>query len=316
MKAVYFTQKAQKHAEKVVLFCVFQRLLREKIGNNSKRYNQDKLLEKLFDNVFRKHLSTISRIHSYTTSGNRLPYKIRIMKIALIGYGKMGKTIEKMALAQGHEIVLKIDISNYDELTSENLRKADVAIEFTRPESAMNNILSCFKAGIPIVSGTTGWVEKKEEVDILCKSHKGGFFYASNYSVGVNIFFALNRYLAKLMDTQPQYGIEMEEIHHTEKLDAPSGTAITLAEGIMEQVTRKKEWINEPSKQSTILPIISKRIPKVKGTHQVNYLSAIDDLEIKHVAHSREGFANGAIQAAEWIIGKEGSFGMQDMLGF
>lgn len=238
------------------------------------------------------------------------------MKIALIGYGKMGKTIEKMAKEQGHDIVLKIDVTNYDDLTSENLRKADVAIEFTRPESAMNNILSCFKAGIPIVSGTTGWVEKKEEVDALCKSYKGAFFYASNYSVGVNIFFALNRYLAKLMDTQPQYNIDMEEIHHTEKLDAPSGTAITLAEGIMGEITRKKTWVNEQSEQSTVLPIISKRIPKVKGTHQINYTSAIDDLEIKHVAHSREGFAGGAIQAAEWIIGKEGSFGMQDMLGF
>jgi len=227
------------------------------------------------------------------------------MKIALIGYGKMGKTIEKMAKEQGHDIVLKIDVTNYDDLTSENLRKADVAIEFTRPESAMNNILSCFKAGIPIVSGTTGWVEKKEEVDALCKSYKGAFFYASNYSVGVNIFFALNRYLAKLMDTQPQYNIDMEEIHHTEKLDAPSGTAITLAEGIMGEITRKKTWVNEQSEQSTVLPIISKRIPKVKGTHQINYTSAIDDLEIKHVAHSREGFAGGAIQAAEWIIGKD-----------
>lgn len=238
------------------------------------------------------------------------------MKIALIGYGKMGKTIEKLAVARGHEIVLKIDVSNYDELTTENLRKADVAIEFTRPESAINNIQSCFKAGIPIVSGTTGWVEKKGEVDALCKSYKGAFFYASNYSVGVNIFFALNRYLATLMKTQPQYDIEMEEIHHTEKLDAPSGTAITLAEGIMEQISSKKEWINQPSQQTDLLPIISKRIPKVKGTHQINYTSAIDDLEIKHVAHSREGFANGAIQAAEWIIGKEGCFGMQDMLGF
>ena len=238
------------------------------------------------------------------------------MKIALIGYGKMGKTIEQMALAKGHEVVLKIDVNNYADLTTDQLRKADVAIEFTRPESAFNNILSCIKAGVPVVSGTTGWVEKKAELDQLCTSYKGAFFYASNYSVGVNIFFALNRYLAKLMQTQPQYDIDLEEIHHTEKLDAPSGTAITLAEGIMENIVQKKNWINEASTQADLLPIISKRIPKVKGTHQINYTSAIDDIEIKHVAHSREGFASGAIQAAEWIVGKEGVFGMPDMLGF
>ena len=238
------------------------------------------------------------------------------MKIALIGYGKMGKTIERMAIAQGHEIVLKIDIGNYKDMTTTNLRKADVAIEFTRPESAYDNVLKCLKAGLPIVSGTTGWIEKKAEIDDLCKQYKGAFFYASNYSVGVNIFFALNRFLAKMMDTQTQYEVDMEEIHHTEKLDAPSGTAITLAEGIFENVERKVDWVNDKSAAATTLSIISKRMPKVKGTHQVNYKSAIDDLEIKHVAHSREGFAGGAIQAAAWLIGKEGSFGMKDMLGF
>lgn len=241
---------------------------------------------------------------------------LTIMKIALIGYGKMGKTIEKMAKSQGHEIVLIIDIGNQQDLTLENLRKADVAIEFTRPESAYDNIVLCIKAGTPVVSGTTGWIDKKPALDKLCQQFKGAFFYASNYSVGVNIFFALNRFLAKMIDTQPQYEIGMEEIHHTEKLDAPSGTAITLAHGIMDNIDRKTQWVNESSTESHLLPIISKRIPKVKGTHQINYRSAIDDLEIKHVAHTREGFAGGAIQAAQWIIGKVGSYGMKDMLGF
>ena len=238
------------------------------------------------------------------------------MKLALIGYGKMGKTIEKMAINQGHEVLLKIDVNNYEDLNTTNLRKVDAAIEFTRPESAFDNVLTCFKAGIPVVSGTTGWMDRKKEIDELCKHYKGAFFYASNYSVGVNIFFALNRFLAKMMDTQAQYEVEMEEIHHTEKLDAPSGTAITLADGIFESLQRKTDWVNEASTQKEILPIISKRIPKVKGTHQMTYQSAIDDLEIKHVAHSREGFAGGAIQAAAWLVGKEGVFGMKDMLGF
>jgi len=238
------------------------------------------------------------------------------MKLALIGYGKMGKTIERMAIAQGHEVLLKIDVNNYADLNTDNLRKVDAAIEFTRPESAFDNVLKCLKAGIPVVSGTTGWGDKKEEIDELCRQYKGAFFYASNYSVGVNIFFALNSFLAKMMDTQVQYEVEMEEIHHTEKLDAPSGTAITLAEGIFENLPRKKDWVNEASTQKELLPIISKRVPKVKGTHQINYKSAIDDLEIKHVAHSREGFAGGAIQAAAWLIGKEGVYGMKDMLGF
>lgn len=238
------------------------------------------------------------------------------MKIALLGYGKMGRTIEKMATDKGHEIVLTIDIHNYNEFTRENIQKADVAIEFTRPESAYKNIVQCIQAGVPVVSGTTGWLDKKEDIEDLCSRHKGAFFYASNYSVGVNIFFALNRFLAKMMDTQPQYGIDMEEVHHTEKLDAPSGTAITLAEGILDNMSRKTDWKNEASDQSTILPIISKRIDKVPGTHQINYQSEIDTIEIKHVAHSRAGFAGGAIQAAEWIQGKQGCFGMKDLLGF
>ena len=238
------------------------------------------------------------------------------MKIALIGYGKMGKTIEQIALAKGHKVVLKIDIDNKADFTAQNLKKADAAIEFTRPESAFDNIYKCLEAGLPVVSGTTGWLEKKTEIEQFCTRQKGAFFYASNYSIGVNIFFALNKFLAKMMNAQPQYEIETEEIHHTQKLDAPSGTSITLAEGIIENIQRKKSWINEVSNARTKVPIISKRMDKTPGTHQISYLSTIDTIEIKHTAHSREGFASGAIQAAEWIIGKQGCFGMQDLLGF
>ncbi len=238
------------------------------------------------------------------------------MKIALIGYGKMGKTIEKMAIEQGHEVVLKFDVDNFDEFTVKNIKKADVAIEFTRPEGAAENIKKCIEAGVPVVCGTTGWLAEKEEVDALCIEKGSAFFYASNYSVGVNIFFALNKFLAKMMNDQPQYGLETEEIHHTQKLDAPSGTSITLAEGIIENIKGKKSWINQASKAKSKVPIISKRIEKVPGTHTINYQSAIDEIEIKHTAHSRAGFAGGAIQAAEWIIEKKGVFGMSDMLGF
>jgi 4-hydroxy-tetrahydrodipicolinate reductase len=238
------------------------------------------------------------------------------MKIALIGYGKMGKTIEKMAIEQGHEVVLKLDISNFHEFTADNLQKADVAIEFTRPESAFGNISKCLKAGVPIISGTTGWLDKRAEIEALCESKNGAFFYASNYSIGVNIFFSLNKFLAKMMNQQSQYTLETEEIHHTQKLDAPSGTSITLAEGIIENIDHKKTWVNQASKAKTKVPIISKRIDSVPGTHSIAYQSVIDDIEIKHTAHSRAGFAGGAIQAAQWIIGKKGVFGMEDMLGF
>lgn len=238
------------------------------------------------------------------------------MKIALIGYGKMGKIIERMATEKGHKVVLKFDVNNFNEFTVENLKKADVAIEFTRPEGAADNLKKCIEAGVPVVCGTTGWLDRKEEVDAYCTKEGGAFFYASNYSVGVNIFFALNKFLAKMMNHQPQYQLETEEIHHTQKLDAPSGTSITLAEGIIENMEGRKSWVNKASKAKSKVPIISKRIPDVPGTHQINYQSVIDDIEIKHTAHSREGFAGGAIQAAEWIIGKKGSFGMQDLLGF
>jgi len=238
------------------------------------------------------------------------------MKIAIIGYGKMGKTIEKMATEIGHEIVLKIGSKNKTDFTSVNLQKAEVAIEFSNPESAFENISTCLKCGIPVVSGTTGWLDKIEEVKGICEASQSAFLYASNFSIGVNIFFAINRELAKMMNPQPQYDIAMEEIHHTQKLDAPSGTAITLAKEILAEVQRKDKWVNEKSIQNRALSILSKRIDKVPGTHSIVYESEIDSIEIKHTAHSRAGFASGAIQAAEWILGKKGSFSMSDMLGF
>ncbi len=238
------------------------------------------------------------------------------MRIAIIGYGKMGKTIERLATQNGDEIVLKIDWTNQDEFTPDNLAKADVAIEFSRPESAVENLKKCILAGIPVVSGTTGWLENKAEIDTITLQNDGAFLYASNFSIGVNIFFAINDYLAKLMDNQSQYDVEMEEIHHTEKLDAPSGTGITLAEQIIKNLGRKNNWVNEPAFDETDISLISKRIEKVPGTHSIVYNSPVDEIEIIHTAHSREGFALGAIEAARWIIGQRGVFGMKDVLGF
>jgi len=238
------------------------------------------------------------------------------MKIAIIGYGKMGKMIEQLATSAGHEVLLKIDKDNPEDFNSDNLSKVDVAIEFSNPEAAFDNISKCISAGTPVISGTTGWLDKKPDLEKHCAAHQGAFLYASNFSIGVNIFFALNQFLAKMMDQQIQYTPSMEEIHHTQKLDAPSGTAITLAEDILQEVQRKSGWVNEETSEDKSLSIISKRIDKVPGTHSIQYDSEIDSIEIKHVAHSREGFARGAIQAAEWIIGKEGCFGMNDVLGF
>ncbi|MFT5747633.1 MAG: 4-hydroxy-tetrahydrodipicolinate reductase [Paraglaciecola sp.] len=238
------------------------------------------------------------------------------MKIAILGYGKMGKTIEQMSTKKGHEVVLRIGINNLADFNEKNVQKADVVIEFSNPESAFDNLSKCLEWGVPVVSGTTGWLDKMEEIKSICNKNKGAFFYASNYSVGVNIFFAINRQLAKMMNEQPQYEVEVEEIHHTQKLDAPSGTAITLAQGIVQEMSRKTNWVKEKIEKSTDLPIISKRIDKVPGTHEIVYNSPIDSIEIKHTAHSRAGFAGGAILAAEWIVGKEGNFGMGDMLGF
>ena len=236
------------------------------------------------------------------------------MKIALIGYGKMGKTIEQLALNKGYEIVLKVDKKNANTWTNEQLEQADIAIEFTQPESAIKNISRCFECGVPVISGTTGWVEKMEEVKDACKKMNGGFFYASNFSVGVNLFFQLNKVLAEMMETYDSYNISLEEIHHTQKLDAPSGTAITLAEGLLKKISRKSKWVKESGDQENELPIFSKRIENVPGTHSINYYSEIDSIEIKHTAHSRLGFAKGALMAAEWMKNRIGIYGMEDLL--
>lgn len=231
------------------------------------------------------------------------------MKIALLGYGKMGKTIEKLALERGHEIVLKID----DSKTSYDISVADVAIEFSTPDSAFGNIVSCVQKQVPVVVGTTGWLKNYERTVEICKEYRGAFLYASNFSIGVNVFFALNKKLAKLMAPLKNYDVSIEEIHHTQKLDAPSGTAITLAEGII-QNSDKTAWKLGQAK-TTEIPIEAKRIENVPGTHIITYESQVDTIEIKHTAHSREGFALGAILAAEWILGKEGVFSMTDVLG-
>lgn len=236
------------------------------------------------------------------------------MKIALIGLGKMGKTIEQLALEKGYEIVLKVDIQNAQIWSNEQLKQADVAIEFTQPESAIQNITRCFECGVPVISGTTGWLKKMEEVKNTCKKMDGGFFYASNFSVGVNLFFQLNKILAKMMEAYDSYDISLEEIHHIQKLDAPSGTAITLAEGLLEKISRKSKWVKEPVNQENELPIFSKRIENVPGTHSINYDSEIDSIEIKHTAHSRLGFAKGALMAAEWMKNRKGIYGMEDLL--
>ncbi|WP_153796938.1 4-hydroxy-tetrahydrodipicolinate reductase [Foetidibacter luteolus] len=237
------------------------------------------------------------------------------MKIALIGYGKMGKAIEEIAVAKGHEIVLKIDAYNLDEFTAENLAKADVAIEFTSPHSAVENIKKCISFGVPVVSGSTGWLKQWDEVKGFVEEHNGALLYASNYSIGVNIFFELNRLLAKMMSAHTGYNVALEEIHHTEKKDAPSGTAITLAEGVMEFVKAKKQWVNHISDNEDDLEIISERIDPAPGTHKIKYHSSIDDIEIIHTAHNRKGFAGGAVLAAEYIVGKRGIFSMKEVLG-
>jgi len=237
------------------------------------------------------------------------------MKIALIGYGKMGKAIEKTALQNGHEIVLKIAARNTEDMTDANLQKADAAIEFTGPESAADNLKKCFNAGVPVVCGTTGWLDKWDEIKNLCLAKNGALVYASNFSIGVNVFFELNKYLAKLMKQYETYKVQIEEIHHTQKKDAPSGTAITLAEQILKIIQSKKSWVNYPSIKEEELEIISQRIDPAAGTHKVKYTSDIDDIEIIHTAHNRTGFAGGAVKAAGFLQGKKGIFTMKDVLG-
>jgi 4-hydroxy-tetrahydrodipicolinate reductase len=230
------------------------------------------------------------------------------MKIALLGYGKMGKVIEQIAVERGHEIVLKKSSSN----KFEGLKDADVAIDFSIPTTAVNHITECFNTNIPVICGTTGWLEHYNAIEALCKQKNGSFIYASNFSLGVNVFFELNNHLAKIMNNLKQYQVSMEEIHHTQKLDAPSGTAITLANGIIENSSYIK-WTLENPKENE-LHIEAKRIENVPGTHSVFYDSNVDQIEIKHTAHSREGFALGAVVAAEWLAGKKGVFTMKDVL--
>ncbi|WP_299008144.1 4-hydroxy-tetrahydrodipicolinate reductase [uncultured Tenacibaculum sp.] len=230
------------------------------------------------------------------------------MKIALLGYGRMGKEIEKIALQRGHEIVIKSTGENtYD------INEADVAIDFSVPASAYSNISNCINNNIPVVSGTTGWLDKYNEIVDLCNEKGGAFIYASNFSLGVNVFFELNKQLAKMMSTLEQYNIVIEEIHHTQKLDAPSGTAITLAEGIIEN-TNKKAWELDEKTSEENIPITAIRTPDVPGTHTVTYSSEVDTIDIKHTAHNRQGFALGAVIAAEWLHNKTGVYTMRDVL--
>ncbi|MDG1714027.1 4-hydroxy-tetrahydrodipicolinate reductase [Lacinutrix sp.] len=230
------------------------------------------------------------------------------MKIALLGYGKMGKTIEAIALNRGHDIVLKTSQSIASEITT-----ADVAIDFSIPKAAYNNISNCINHNVPVISGTTGWLENYPKITALCEEKKGAFIYASNFSLGVNIFFELNKSLAKMMSTLKDYKVAIEEIHHTQKLDAPSGTAISLAEDIINNNANYNAWQLDSNTNKTI-PITAKRIKNVPGTHNITYNSEIDTIKLKHIAHSRQGFALGAVVAAEWLVGKTGVYTMKDVL--
>jgi 4-hydroxy-tetrahydrodipicolinate reductase len=235
------------------------------------------------------------------------------MKILLLGYGKMGKTIEKIAVDKGHSIVGRIDIQNRSDMDQLGTGDVDVAIEFSSPEAAFENIKYCLKKGWPVVCGTTGWLEHRAEIETLCTEKGGAFFYASNYSIGVNLFFRLNRQLAKLMNGQG-YTPSMTEIHHIHKLDAPSGTAITLAEGISEENESINGWKLAPDSDPVFLTITSEREGEVPGTHIIRYDSHVDSIEIAHTAHNRAGFASGAVVSAEWLVGKQGVFSMDDLL--
>ncbi|HYC87449.1 MAG TPA: 4-hydroxy-tetrahydrodipicolinate reductase [Chryseosolibacter sp.] len=235
------------------------------------------------------------------------------MKIVLVGYGKMGKTIEKIAVARGHQVAARIDVDNHHDLAAVN---ADVAIEFSHPHAAFENVKQCLELGLPVVCGTTGWLARKEEIEALAYRLNGAFFYASNYSLGVNLFFRLNEALAAMMSNFDHYSVTIDEVHHTEKKDAPSGTAITLAEGLIKHLKGKRKWVNHDTSESSEVPIKSFRIDEVPGTHIIKYASNIDDIEIKHIAHTREGFALGAVTVAEWLIGKKGVLNMDDFLKF
>jgi len=238
------------------------------------------------------------------------------MNIALIGYGKMGKEIEKIAVSRGHKINLIIDINNPHDLTLENLQKCDVAIEFTIPQSAVKNYKTCFESLVPVISGTTGWLDRKAEVLKMCTDLNGTFLYASNFSVGVNLFFELNRKLAELMASRTEYDVEMTEVHHTQKLDAPSGTAISLAEDLIEILPEKTNWVNDTIPQNNELNIKSERRGEIPGIHTIKYKSDVDFIEITHSVESRKGLAFGAVVAAEYCQNHNGILSMKDVLNF
>lgn len=239
------------------------------------------------------------------------------MKIALIGYGKMGHEIERIALERGHQVVCAIDINNQEDFNSAAFRSADVVIEFTGPQTALGNYRKCFAAHLPVVSGSTGWLnEGMAEVKKACAEQDQTFFYASNFSLGVNVFFAVNKFLAEKMNAFPQYNVRMKEIHHTQKLDAPSGTAVTLAEDVIARLDRKDKWVNQTEQNADELSIISERIGAVPGYHEVVYDSDVDTITISHDAKNRVGLAFGAVIAAEFTVGKKGFLGMQDLLKF
>jgi 4-hydroxy-tetrahydrodipicolinate reductase len=235
------------------------------------------------------------------------------MKIALIGYGKMGKEIEQIAISRGHRISVIIDVNNLSDFDSEAFKSSDAAIEFTTPSEAYNNYLRCFKHHVPVVSGTTGWLDKINEIKGFCQQGET-FFYASNFSLGVNVFFAVNKYLASVMNRFPQYDVSMVEVHHTQKLDAPSGTAITLAEDIISKIERKNEWVNEPADNASQLFIKSEREGLVPGIHTIKYESDVDEIIIHHSLKNRKSLALGAVLAAEFVKNNKGFLGMEDMI--
>lgn len=236
------------------------------------------------------------------------------MKIALIGYGKMGREIESIAFERKHEIVLKIDRNNLSDF--DKLSQADVAIEFTSPETAIDNIYKCFSSNIPVVVGSTGWLGKLDEVKSICESKGQSLLYASNFSIGVNLFFELNKHLARIMNNYPDYDVMLEEIHHVHKKDSPSGTGLTLLNCLIENLDSKSSWAEDKVNSNDEVLVKAYRMGEVPGTHIVRYFSNVDDIEIKHVAHNRKGFALGAVIAAEWLLGKKGVYGMKDVLSY
>ena len=236
------------------------------------------------------------------------------MNIAIVGYGRMGRTIEKIARARGHEISAIIDVDNQADLEKLSSKDVDVAIEFTLPESAFKNITGLLRQNISVVSGTTGWLDRFDEVEALTKKSESAFFYAPNYSIGVNLFFAINEYAARLMNKFEEFDVHLEEVHHIHKLDSPSGTAIRLAEDLIGQLDRKTSWKNETSEEKEVLDILSSREPDVAGIHRTIYTGPLDKIKLEHIAEGREGFATGAVLAAEFIKGKKGIFSMKDIM--